>query len=199
MKEIISYLENVLRELESNKDRLNALDAAIGDGDHGTNVVRGFQAVLSQKHLFTNESSIDKDLMVCATQLMSKIGGSSGPLLGSAFMALSMALKGKTTFTNQDIAQALQMSIERIQALGKSRGGEKTMLDALIPAAQALQHASALLDLNIAYDAATKGANDTISMLATKGRASYLGERSIGHMDPGACSISLIFKGLAGK
>jgi dihydroxyacetone kinase-like protein len=199
MTAIISYLENIFHELDSNKDQLNALDAAIGDGDHGSNVVRGFQAILTQTTLFTSETTLDKDLMICATQLMSKIGGSSGPLLGSAFMAISMAVKGKTTFTNQDIGDALMAAVNKIQILGKSHAGEKTMLDALIPAAKACQEGPATLDFNIAYEAAKQGANATIGMLATKGRASYLGERSIGHMDPGACSISLIFKGLAGK
>jgi dihydroxyacetone kinase-like protein len=137
--------------------------------------------------------------MVCATQLMSKIGGSSGPLLGSAFMAIAMTVKGKTTFNNKDIGEALMAAVTKIQILGKSHAGEKTMLDALIPAAQACQESPTVLDFNIAYEAAKRGANATIEMLATKGRASYLGERSIGHMDPGAYSISLIFKGLAGK
>jgi dihydroxyacetone kinase-like protein len=196
---ITKYLQNILSELQANKDKLNELDAAIGDGDHGSNVVRGFEAVLAQASQFTETSPIEKDLMVCAQQLMSKIGGSSGPLLGSAFMALSMSLKGKTSFTNAEFGAALSAAADKIGMLGKSHAGEKTMLDALIPAADAMKNSSAPLDFSIAYTAAQKGAEDTIPLLATKGRASYLGERSRGHMDPGACSIALIFKGLTKK
>jgi dihydroxyacetone kinase-like protein len=196
---ITKYLQNVLSELQTNKDKLNELDAAIGDGDHGSNVVRGFEAVLAQASQFTESSPIEKDLMVCAQQLMSKIGGSSGPLLGSAFMALSMSLKGKTSFTNADFGAALSSATDKIGMLGKSHAGEKTMLDALIPAATAMKSSSGPLDFSVAYTAAQKGADDTIPLLATKGRASYLGERSKGHMDPGACSVALIFKGLAQK
>jgi dihydroxyacetone kinase-like protein len=196
---ITSYLQNILSELQTNKDKLNELDAAIGDGDHGSNVVRGFEAVLTQASQFTEATPIEKDLMTCAQQLMSKIGGSSGPLLGSAFMALAMTLKGKTTFNNVDFGTALSAASDKIGALGKSHAGEKTMLDALIPAADAMKNNPGALDFNIAYTAAQKGAETTIPMLATKGRASYLGERSKGHMDPGACSIALIFKGLAKK
>jgi dihydroxyacetone kinase-like protein len=194
--EITKYIQSIVNVLSANEAQLNNLDAAIGDGDHGSNVVRGFKAILEQEHSFTKESLIEKDLMICAQQLMAKIGGSSGPLLGSAFMALSLAFKGKTTFSNQDIAQGLQMAFDRISQLGKSKISEKTMLDALYPAITAMQNTSKLLDFSQAAEAAKKGADATIPMLATKGRASYLGERSIGHMDPGACSIALIFSAL---
>jgi dihydroxyacetone kinase-like protein len=194
--EITKYIQTITSELINNESKLNALDAAIGDGDHGSNVVRGFKAILEQSTQFTKESLIEKDLMLCAQQLMSKIGGSSGPLLGSAFMALAISLKSKTTFTNKDLAMGLQAAFDRISQLGKSKVGEKTMLDALEPTIAAINNTSGNLDFSQAALAASKGAEATIPMLATKGRASYLGERSIGHMDPGACSISLIFKAL---
>ncbi|MDR0675224.1 MAG: dihydroxyacetone kinase subunit L [Mycoplasmataceae bacterium] len=193
---ITKYIQSIVNVLSANENKLNELDAAIGDGDHGSNVLRGFKAILEQEHSFTSESLIEKDLMLCAQQLMSKIGGSSGPLLGSAFMALAVAFKGKNTFTNQDIAQGLQMAFDRVSQLGKSQIGEKTMLDALYPTIATIKNTPTLLDFTQAAFAANKGANDTIPMLAKKGRASYLGERSIGHMDPGACSIALIFSAL---
>jgi dihydroxyacetone kinase-like protein len=194
--QITKYIQSIVDELSANEIHLNQLDAAIGDGDHGSNIVRGFKAILSQSNLFSDSSSLDKDLMVCAQQLMAKIGGSSGPLLGSGFMGLSFALKNKTTITKQDVVDALSKSFEKISQLGKSKVGEATMLDALFPAIEALKQANDL-DFNKAYEAAQKGAEATIPMLATKGRASYLGQRSVGHMDPGACSIALIFKGLS--
>ncbi|MDR1234472.1 MAG: dihydroxyacetone kinase subunit L [Mycoplasmataceae bacterium] len=194
--QITKYIQSISAELTAHESELNNLDAAIGDGDHGSNVVRGFKAILDQSSQFTNDSLIEKDLMLCAQQLMAKIGGSSGPLLGSAFMALAVSLKGKTTFTNQDIALGLQAAFDRISQLGKSRVGEKTMLDALAPSIEAMKNTTGSLNFSNAYQAAKKGAESTISLLATKGRASYLGERSIGHMDPGACSMSLIFEAL---
>jgi dihydroxyacetone kinase-like protein len=195
--EITQYIKSIVDTLTNNEAKLNDLDAAIGDGDHGSNVVRGFKAILEQSNAFTKESLIEKDLMVCAQQLMSKIGGSSGPLLGSAFMALSVSLKGKTTFSNLDIANGLQAAFDRISQLGKSKTGEKTMLDALYPTIEAMKNTNAPLDFSQAAQAAKKGADATIPMLATKGRASYLGERSINHMDPGACSIALIFEAIS--
>lgn len=196
MTEILKYIKSITNELEANENHLNQLDAAIGDGDHGSNVVRGFKAILSQSNLFTSSSTLDKDLMVCAQQLMSKIGGSSGPLLGSAFMGLSLSFKNKTAFNKQDIVEGLTKAFEKISQLGKSKVGEATMLDALFPAIEVLKQSSSL-DFKDAYLAAQKGAETTIPLIATKGRASYLGDRTIGHMDPGAYSIALIFKGLA--
>lgn len=131
---------------------------------------------------------IGNDFNKCASILMAKIGGSSGALLGICFMNMGMALKDKNKIKNSDFYTALENGINGIKLLGKSTTGEKTMLDALVPASVAFKEAAEL---------AEKGAKDTIPMLATKGRASYLGERSIGHQDPGATSIALIFKALA--
>ncbi|MDR3330032.1 MAG: dihydroxyacetone kinase subunit L [Mycoplasmataceae bacterium] len=194
---ITKYIQNIVNVLQANEAHLNDLDAAIGDGDHGSNVARGFKAILEQNGQFTDDSLIEKDLMVCAQQLMSKIGGSSGPLLGSAFMALAITLKGHTTFNNQDIGNGLKAAFDRVSQLGKSTTGEKTMLDALKPAVDAMKNSNGDINFKLAAEVALKGAESTIPMLATKGRASYLGERSIGHMDPGACSIALIFDALS--
>lgn len=196
MTETLKYIQSISDELIANESKLNQLDAAIGDGDHGSNVVRGFKAILAQSSQFTTNSTLDKDLMVCAQQLMSKIGGSSGPLLGSAFLALSMSFKNKTSITKQDVIDALTKAFEKICQLGQSKIGEATMLDALYPAIEALKQSSSL-DFKVAADAAQKGADNTIQMRATKGRASYLGERSVGHMDPGACSSALMFKAIS--
>jgi dihydroxyacetone kinase-like protein len=194
---ITQYIKVITDNLVLNEDNLNKLDASIGDGDHGSNIVRGFQAILSQVSNFTNESLIEKDLMICAQQLMSKVGGSSGPILGTAFMALATVLKGKTKIVNEDLANALETAYTRMCQLGKSKIGEKTMLDALYPTIAALKTTPEILDFTKAAVAAKDGAEATIKMLATKGRASYLGERSIGHMDPGACSVAIIFSALA--
>ena len=195
---IVKYINAVYNELKANMDKLNALDAAIGDGDHGSNVCRGFKSILDEEASFTETSMIGADLNKCASILMAKIGGSSGPLLGICFMNMGMALKDKKEIKNSDFYMALEKGINGIKMLGKSTTGEKTMLDALVPALSAFKEAD---DKPLAFakaaQLAQKGAEDTIPMLATKGRASYLGERSIGHQDPGATSIALMFKALA--
>ncbi|MDR2369397.1 MAG: dihydroxyacetone kinase subunit L [Mycoplasmataceae bacterium] len=194
---IKKYFEIITNDLIINENKLNKLDAAIGDGDYGSNVVKGFKYILDQSSSFTQTSSLQSDLMTCAKQFMDKIGGSSGFLTGVVFMALAQSFQNKITITNQDIGNALKAACERISQLGKTKVGEKTMLDALYPAAIAM---CATTDVNInfvkAAEAAHLGAESTINMKATKGRSSYLGERSIGHMDPGACAIAIIFKSL---
>ena len=195
---ISKYINNIYEELKINMDKLNALDAAIGDGDHGSNVCRGFKAILDEEASFTETTMIGNDFNKCASILMAKIGGSSGPLLGICFMNMGMALKDKEKIKNSDFYMALEKGINGIKLLGKSTTGEKTMLDALVPALAAFKEAD---DKPLAFAKAAElaeiGAKNTIQMLATKGRASYLGQRSIGHQDPGATSIALIFKALA--
>ena len=199
MVNTLKYITAITELLAKNKDKLNELDQAIGDGDHGTNIVRGFEACLKNKDKFTEQSTYDADLMLCSQSLMSQVGGSSGPLLGVSFMKLSAAFKGQAKITNQIFAKGLENACAGISMFGgQSKVGDKTMLDALIPAANALKNSqSETLDFAAASAAATKGANSTIDLIAKKGRASYLGERSVGHMDPGACSVSLIFQALA--
>lgn len=200
MKNTTKYISAIADLLKKNKAKLNELDQNIGDGDHGTNVVRGFEACLKNKAKFTDKSTYDADLMICSQSLMSQVGGSSGPLLGVSFMKLSAALKGQKQITNTIFAKGLEDACAGISQFGgKSKLGDKTMLDALIPAAKAMKTSkSKTLDFGAASQAATKGAESTINLVAKKGRASYLGERSKGHMDPGACSVSLIFQALAG-
>jgi dihydroxyacetone kinase-like protein len=195
---IQQYIQAIADVAITNEAKLNALDAAIGDGDFGSNAVRGFKSIIEYIDVFTPESSIEMDLAMCGKQLMSQIGGSSGLLMGAAFIAVATVLKGKTAFTNQDIANALQNACNRISQLGKAKVGEKTMLDALTPAVVALQNTQTTnLDFKLAAQAAMQGAQSTVDMQPLKGIASYLGERALGHMDAGAYFIALVFQRLS--
>ena len=189
---------------------LTALDQAIGDGDHGINLDRGFAAIVAMlderpaPEDGTADATATADLLRQAGKtLISKVGGASGPLYGTAFLRGAGAIGAATDpSAGAAFVAALEAAAGGISALGKSAEGEKTMLDALFPAARA---ARAALDgggdlatvTAAARDAATAGAAATIPMLATKGRASYLGERSVGHQDPGATSSALLLAVLA--
>jgi dihydroxyacetone kinase-like protein len=193
---------------------LTALDQAIGDGDHGINLDRGFSAVVKALDDREPPDPAKSDLAASAEllklagrTLISTVGGASGPLYGTGFLRASLALAGLPADppppAGLAFVTALEAAAAGIGALGKSTTGEKTMLDALVPAAAA---ARASLDAGdavgavvaAARDAAADGAAATVPMLATKGRASYLGERSIGHQDPGATSAALLLDILAG-
>ncbi len=181
---------------------LTDLDAAIGDGDHGINLDRGFDIVLAR--LDRGDLAADEPgllLLGAGRLIMGTVGGASGALYGRAFMRAGARLEAGATGLG-DLADALREATEAIATLGRSRPGEKTMLDALAPAVEALSDAvreGALLAeaFDRAAAAAEAGALTTIPMLATKGRASYLGERSIGHLDPGAASSALLLRALA--
>ncbi|MDR0675225.1 MAG: dihydroxyacetone kinase subunit L, partial [Mycoplasmataceae bacterium] len=167
------------------------------DGDYGSNVLKGFKYALAQSNHFSETSTLQNDLMICAKEFMNKIGGSSGLLTGAALMAMAQSFQNKSNLTNQDISEALKMACERISQLGKTKMGEKTMLDALYPTVAAMQNTTSTnINFEKAAEAAFAGAEATINMQATKGRASYLGDRSLGYMDPGACAVAIIFKSL---
>jgi len=175
---------------------LTALDQAIGDGDHGTNMNRGFAAVVAK----LNAEAADMDpagiLRLVGRTLVSTVGGASGPLYGTAFLRASAALADRATDVDAAL-DAFDAAVGGIAALGKSTAGQKTMLDALVPAQKAARAAhergaSGSEIVAEAAEAASAGSDATIPMLATKGRASYLGERSIGHRDPGATSSALL-------
>lgn len=178
--------------MDAEKDFLTQLDNEIGDGDHGINLDRGFKAVLSKLPEW-EQGDIGALLKSTGMQLVSNVGGASGPLYGTAFMKAGNALKGKTEASAADFAAAMEAAIGGIRMRGKAEEGEKTMLDALCPAYKALVQA---LDggadlkaaLEKAIEAAKAGVEYTKTIIATKGRASYLGERSLGHQDPGATS-----------
>ncbi len=188
---------------------LTALDQAIGDGDHGTNMKRGFTAIVAS--LEAGQPEGDGPLLIAGARLrgagrtlISTVGGAAGPLYGTALMRAGGAVAAAPAGTSsaEALLAALDAAIGGISTLGKSSAGEKTMLDALMPALEAGRLAAAaggdpVAVANAIADAAEAGATATIPMLATKGRASYLGERSIGHQDPGATSAALLLRTLA--
>ncbi|GGG82068.1 dihydroxyacetone kinase subunit DhaL [Corynebacterium pelargi] len=192
----LAWMHKSAEAIAEHKDTLTDLDRAIGDADHGANLDRGFKAVIEA---LDAEQPADPQavLKTTARVLISTVGGASGPLLGTAFLRAAKATP--ETIDGQAIAAMLQAALEGIQQRGKASEGEKTMVDAWAPAAQAAQatEGDAALVLSIAAGAAEAGAAATIPMRATKGRASYLGERSIGHKDPGAASSALILDAAA--
>ena len=169
-------------------DELTALDQAIGDGDHGLNMKRGFEAVLADLDAIAAKPLPD-GLKAIGTMLVMKVGGASGPLYGTLALALGKSLPADPT--RAELAAALGSAIDAVKARGKSDLGQKTMLDVLAPVALALANGS---DPVAAADAAAEA---TIPMKAIRGRASFLGDRSIGHMDPGARSSALLVAALA--
>jgi dihydroxyacetone kinase-like protein len=188
---------------------LTVLDQAIGDGDHGINMDRGFTAILAQLDAGTPEADDDRTragtvLRTSGRTLISTVGGAAGPLYGTAFMRAGAAIVAAEADRSpgQIALSALEAAIAGIAGLGKATTGEKTMIDALVPAHAAGQAAlDAGGDINAVVramaDAAESGAAATTPLLATKGRASYLGERSIGHQDPGATSAALLLRALS--
>jgi dihydroxyacetone kinase-like protein len=186
--------------VKAQRDYLTQLDAAIGDGDHGTNMDRGFVAV--EKALAgQGDLPPGRLLIVAGKTLVSTVGGASGPLWGSALRAAGRSLGDAETFEGPALADALDAAIAAVVDLGAAAPGDKTMIDALTPAAEALRTALAndvplALAVASACEAAEEGARATVPLLARKGRASYLGERSIGHQDPGATSAALIIRAL---
>ena len=181
-------IEAVANCMIEHADKLVALDQAIGDGDHGLNMKRGFEAVLADldkiSALPTGEA-----LKAVGMTLVMKVGGASGPLYGTLFMSLGKALPRELTVAG--IADAFAVAVDAVKARGKSDAGEKTMLDVLVPLLQVLRSGADDLPKRLRV-CATEAARATVSMKATRGRASFLGERSIGHMDPGARSSELI-------
>ena len=194
--EILTYLEAIRDELHKNEKKLDELDAAIGDNDHGTNICRGFDEICKKgQSQFTKDSPLGADLKICGLAMMSKTGGSSGALLGNALMKMAAFAGDKKDWKNSDIANLLHAGIAGIQNLGKAVPGEKTLLDAFFPAYQAFENAkdNEPLAFEKAAEEAMKGCEATVPLVATKGRASYLGERSRNHMDPGALSVAIMF------
>lgn len=206
-----SWLRLSAERVHDQASALTALDQAIGDGDHGINMDRGFTAILAMLDAGVAEADGDYAragglLRTAGRTLISTVGGASGPLYGTAFMRGGGAIAGAdpTTSPGAVILAAIDAAIGGIESLGKATTGEKTMLDALVPARAAGQ---ASLDADpgatagsvaaAMADAAEAGVLATIPMLATKGRASYLGERSVGHQDPGATSSALLLRALA--
>jgi len=183
----------VAQRVIASADELTDLDRAIGDGDHGTNMRRGFEAVLSAVDELSAKN-LGESLKGVGTTLVMKVGGASGPLYGTLFMSLGKTLEDEVT--REQFADAFADAIGAVKARGKSDVGQKTMLDVLFPVLAVLREGGAGLPQRLKA-AAKVAAEQTVPMRAIRGRASFLGERSIGHMDPGARSSSLIVDAVA--
>ena len=196
--ESLSLVRGFAQAVAANREYLTQLDAEIGDADHGINMDRGMTAVVPKVEALT-DNDISGLLRTVAMTLISTVGGASGPLYGTVFLQLSTSLKGKSEVGLAEWAEAVSAAVAGVQARGKAEPGDKTMVDALLPAAQALKAAEAegvpfSEGLARATEAARVGMEATIPLVARKGRASYLGERSAGHQDPGATSSWLLMQ-----
>lgn len=199
-EQILQWLQAVALVLEQNKDYLTQLDAAIGDADHGINMNRGFQKAIAQLPSVADQD-IGSILKAVSMTLISTVGGASGPLYGTLFLRASTMVTGKQELSDEDMVIFLQATVDGVLQRGKAHVGDKTMLDSLAPAVDAFKDAiaegaSTPEALEKAVAAAEAGMKSTIPLVAKKGRASYLGERSSGHQDPGATSTYLILKAL---
>ena len=196
------WLEQAAASLREQRDYLTQLDAAIGDADHGTNMDRGFTAVIAKLEEGDGPASPGRLLITAGGTLVSTVGGASGPLWGTALRRAGRALGDAEEFGSGELAAALDAALEGVVELGAAQEGEKTMVDALAPALRALRErldggASLAEAARAAFEAGEEGMRATVPLQAAKGRASYLGERSIGHQDPGATSTALILGALA--
>ncbi|BAY98517.1 dihydroxyacetone kinase subunit L [Tolypothrix tenuis PCC 7101] len=197
-EQILQWLQAFAREIAQNKAYLTELDAAIGDADHGINMDRGFQKVVSQLPTVADKD-IGSILKAVSMTLISSVGGASGPLYGTWFLRASTDVAHKQELNEQDLLVLLQAGLNGVLQRGKAQLGDKTMVDVLSPAVTAFAQAvgeggDTVTALQQAVAAAEQALQVTIPMLAKKGRASYLGERSIGHQDPGATSAYLMLK-----
>jgi dihydroxyacetone kinase-like protein len=193
------WLEAAAASVREQRDYLTQLDAAIGDADHGTNMDRGFSAVVEK--LQGLEAPPGRLLITAGGTLVSTVGGASGPLWGTALRRAGRALGEAEEFDGSELAAALDAALEGVVELGAAQEGDKTMVDALAPAVRALRQqladgATVAAALAAARSASEDGMRATVPLQASKGRASYLGERSIGHQDPGATSTALIIAAL---
>lgn len=192
-------LTAMAEEMHTARHELTELDNAIGDGDHGTNMDRGFQAVMKQLPKLLEQDDVGAILHNAGMTLMNTIGGSAGPVYGTLFMWAGMTCRGASEIDAQVFAGALESGAYGVAEIGGAHEGDKTMLDALFPACRALkeslQKGEALTDaLAAAVQAAEQGVEYTKHIVANRGRASYIGERSLGHQDPGATSMMLLLR-----
>jgi dihydroxyacetone kinase-like protein len=195
---ILTWIKEYFEVITNSKDYLTELDAAIGDADHGTNIHRGLQAVMVKLPTVADKD-IGSIFRLVGLTFVSSMGGAGGPLYGSFFIQMGAITPGKLELTPIDLADSLEAGLNGIILRGKAALGDKTMVDALIPAVNAFKASIRnACDLNSALResaaAAERGMLNTIPLIARKGRASYLGERSIGHQDPGATSAQLMIK-----
>jgi len=185
---VLDWMNRFAASMAEHREELVRLDTAIGDGDHGTNMDRGMRKA-QEKLSAQEQADAGVALKTVAMALVSSVGGAAGPLYGTLFLQMGTALAGKDEVGLEAYATAWHKGVDGVIARGKAERGDKTMVDALLPAVEALEHAPDLdTGLREAQDAAERGMRDTIPLVARKGRASYLGERSRDHQDPGATS-----------
>jgi phosphoenolpyruvate---glycerone phosphotransferase subunit DhaL len=199
--DILAWVRRFAAVVAENKSYLTELDSAIGDADHGINMDRGFTAVVGKLDGLAGPD-VGAALKTVGTTLVSTVGGASGPLYGMFFMGMAGAVAGKESLTLEEFAEAFEKGIGGVLRIGKAEPGDKTMVDALTPALDALR--AAVADGATVGDALARTANGaeqgmlaTVPLVARKGRASYLGERSAGHQDPGATSTHLLLRSAA--
>ena len=201
LEKVLAWLRELSGVFAQAKEELTALDAAIGDADHGINMDRGFSAVAADLSA-SPPADIASALKATAMALIRTVGGAAGPLYGTFFLRASGACAGQGELSSSDWVAAFRQGVEGVRQRGKAEPGDKTMLDALWPAAEAMHEAmeqgQALPEILCrAERAAEAGMKATIPLQARKGRASYLGERSVGHQDPGATSAHLLLRSAA--
>jgi dihydroxyacetone kinase-like protein len=197
----LNWIKAIVNVIGENSTYLTQLDAAIGDADHGANMERGFKAVMN-KLPEVSDKDIGTIFKTVGMTLISTVGGAGGPLYGTFFLQAGMKTAGKMELNLVDWTEALEASLNGVIMRGKAELGDKTMVDALTPAVASLKQSipeGQLINkaLELSAEAARKGMEDTIPLVARKGRASYLGERSADHQDPGATSSFLILKAAA--
>jgi len=197
---LLKIMKNTLKVMEANEEYLTKLDAEIGDADHGINMVRGFKLV-NERLSSLNNPDVGTILNTTGMALLETVGGAAGPLYGMLYIKGGESVQGKKEIDKKDLAMLLEAGLEGVQTIGGGTvPGEKTMVDALDPAVKVLKESAergdeSLVDvLEKAVKAAREGMQKTIPLIAKRGRASYLGERSIGHQDPGATSTYLILR-----
>ena len=188
MKSLIGAMQAAIAD---NAERLTALDQAIGDGDHGINMKRGFDAIAADADAICDKPA-PQALSAAGMKLVMSVGGASGPLFGTLFMTLGKSLP--EDFERADFADAFAKAVDAVAARGKSSAGQKTMLDVLYPVGDAIAAGKSAQEI---ATVAVEAAEATVPLEAKRGRASFLGERSIGHMDPGSCSCSLLINTVA--
>jgi dihydroxyacetone kinase-like protein len=191
--DIRGWIGDFAAVVAEHRQELVRLDTAIGDGDHGTNMDRGMKAAV-EKLAATDGDDIGALLKTVGMALVSKVGGAAGPLYGTLFLQMGTATAGKTELDLAGWTAALDAGVKGVQARGKAELEDKTMIDALVPAVEALRAGG---DLRASADAAKQGMEATIPLEARRGRASYLGPRSVGHQDPGATSSHLLIESAA--
>jgi dihydroxyacetone kinase-like protein len=200
-EDTLAVVKEMAAAMEENRKHLTKLDSEIGDGDHGNNMHRGFQAALERLEGTELQTPADV-LKAVSTALVGKVGGAAGPLYGTAFLRASTSLSGKEDLSSEDIAEAMEAALGGVKQRGKAEEGDKTMIDALAPAVAAAKEAASSGKgvgevSREAAEAAGEGSEATVPLTARRGRASYLGERAAGHMDPGARSTYLLLDAAA--